>query len=131
MTRTIPTLPPHPSVRSRTDTIMRIVFRSLAVLEAFTWAGLLISMLIKYPLAGSPIGVSIFGWLHGLVWVLFVIIALTAGIWFRWSWWVTLIGVLVSILPFATIPFDIWMERTDRLNTRSARTRGPRARRAA
>lgn len=127
MTTTTQTSVPQP-VRSRTDTIMRIVFRSFAILEAFTWAGLLISMLIKYPLAGSPIGVSIFGWLHGLVWVLFVIIAITAGIWFRWAWWITLIGVLVSILPFATIPFDIWMERTGRLHTRAARGRGAQQR---
>lgn len=100
------------------DLIVRVVFRTLAIVEACTWAGLLISMLIKYPLAGSPVGVTVFGWLHGLAWVLFIVACLVAGGWFRWRWWITLTGIVCSVLPFLTVPFDIWMERTGRLDAR-------------
>ncbi|WP_353681687.1 DUF3817 domain-containing protein [Microbacterium sp. 69-7] len=71
--------------------------------------------MVKYPLQGSPHGVTVAGWVHGIAWIAFVIACLAAAIRFRWAWWVTLLGLVMSVLPFLTVPFDIWMERTRRL----------------
>jgi integral membrane protein len=100
---------------------MRNVFRTLAILEAFTWAGLLISMLIKYPFDGGGLGVTIFGWLHGTIWIAFLAVGLITGIWFRWRWWLFPVGFVSSVLPFTTVPFDVWMEKSGRLRARGVR----------
>ncbi|MFV0309073.1 MAG: DUF3817 domain-containing protein [Desertimonas sp.] len=99
--------------------MLRRVFRAAAVVEAFTWAGLLVSMLVKYPLAGSPIGVTVFGWLHGTMWVVFVIVCVTVGIWFQWEWWVVLLGLAASVVPLLTLVLDIWIERSGRVAVRN------------
>lgn len=99
---------------------IRLFFRTAAIAEAVSWAGMLTALMIKYPLQGSPIWVSIWGWVHGILWIVFVIACLAAAIRFRWSWWVALIGLAVSTLPFLTVPFDWWMERSGRLLDRGA-----------
>lgn len=101
---------------------IRLCFRSAAIAEAVSWVGMLTAMAIKYPLQGSPIWVSIWGWVHGILWIAFVLACLAAAFRFRWSWWVTLIGLATSTLPFLTVPFDRWMERSGRLGARPART---------
>ncbi len=85
---------------------------------------MLTALAIKYPLRGDPIWVIIFGWIHGVAWLGFVTATITAAILFRWPIWAPLLGVLLSVLPFLTIPFDIWMERTGRLGRRKARDSG-------
>ncbi len=100
---------------------IRMVFRATAFIEAFTWAGLLIAMIVKYALQGNPMGVTVFGWLHGTAWIAFIAAGITAAIRFRWPIQAVLLGVLSSLLPFMTIPFDIWMERTGRLSQQATR----------
>lgn len=107
---------------SDTDRLIRRAFRITAITEAFTWVGMLISLAVKYPLQGSPLGVTIFGWIHGIVWIAFVVACLTAAIWFKWSWWIPIIGLLVSTLPFLTVPFEMWMQRTGRIISRKSTT---------
>lgn len=97
---------------------IRTFFRAAAVIEAFTWAGLLIAMIIKYPLQGSPMGVTVFGWFHGAAWITFIIASIASSIRFRWPVWAFLLGLLMSVLPFLTVPYDIWMERSGRLGQR-------------
>lgn len=105
------------------DRIVRGVFRTAAFAEASTWLGLIVSMILKYPLAGSPLGVTVFGWLHGLIWIVFVTSVIAAAIWFRWAWWAPIVGVVISVVPFMTVPFDLWMERSGRLRSRSPHDR--------
>ncbi|MCQ9368338.1 DUF3817 domain-containing protein [Brevibacterium sp. 50QC2O2] len=96
----------------------RLLFRSAAIIEACTWVGMITALIVKYPLAGSPMGVTVFGWIHGIAWILFVLACLAAAVRFRWTWWALPLGLVMSVLPFLTVPFDIWMERTGRLSTR-------------
>lgn len=43
-------------------------FRTVALLEAVSWAGLLTGMFFKYvPDPGNEIGVKVFGWIHGII----------------------------------------------------------------
>jgi integral membrane protein len=92
------------------------MFRLIALLEAVSWVGLLIGMYFKY--LGSPrteIGVKVFGMIHGLIFIAFVVTALLVGLACRWSLGTWLLGLLGSIVPFCSVIFLIWADRTGRL----------------
>ncbi|MGE2692776.1 DUF3817 domain-containing protein [Mycolicibacterium pulveris] len=91
-------------------------FRFVALLEALSWAGLLIGMYFKY--LGTPrteIGVKVFGMAHGLIFVAFLAVGLLAGLVFQWSLGTWLLGLLSSILPMCSVIFLIWADRTGRI----------------
>lgn len=97
-------------------------FRFVAILEAFTWAGLLIGMAFKYiPENGNEIGVKIFGPFHGAVFVLFVLISLLTARALKWNLVTAGLALISSIPPFATILFEWWAVRTGKLGELSAR----------
>jgi len=92
-----------------------MVFRAVAVIEALTWAGLLVGMAFKYLVNGVETGVHIFGPLHGGAFIGYVVMTLVAGRIFGWSRATLLIGLAASIPPLATWPFEAWAERSGRL----------------
>lgn len=83
------------------------LFRVAAVAEACSWAGLLTGMFVKYGPVGNEIGVKIFGPIHGGLFLLYVVSVLLVRGSLGWSVKRTLVGLLASIPPFATI----WFER--------------------
>ncbi|RIK06853.1 MAG: hypothetical protein DCC47_17165 [Acidobacteria bacterium] len=88
-------------------------FRFVAILEAFTWAGLLVGMAFKY----------IFGPLHGGVFVAFVLVALLTARALKWNLVTTGLALISSIPPFGTIVFEWWAARTGRLAELSTQAR--------
>jgi integral membrane protein len=90
-------------------------FAVIALLEAFTWAGLLIGMFLKHVTGTTEAGVWLFGRLHGGVFLVYVLATLVAAVGLRWRWWVALIALLASIPPLVTVPLEIWLRRTGRL----------------
>lgn len=106
---------PAPAAR-----VIRLLFRSFAIVEAFTWVAMLTAMLFKYVINGYAFGVTVAGWAHGTVWIGFVLSCLLAAVYFRWPVWVAAVGVVTSMLPFLTVPFEFWMERSGRLRGRQS-----------
>jgi integral membrane protein len=95
-------------------------FRFIAFAEAVSWVGLLVGMYFKY--LGSPrteIGVKVFGMVHGLVFIAFVVIGLLVGMAFKWAVSTWLLALLASIVPLASVIFLIWADRTGRLDART------------
>ncbi|AXB43738.1 DUF3817 domain-containing protein [Amycolatopsis albispora] len=90
-------------------------FRLLALAEAVSWAGLLIGMLFKYVVVGNEIGVKIFGPIHGVIFVGYVIVALLVRESLRWDARTTVLALVASIPPFGTVLFERWDARTGRL----------------
>ncbi|RZQ64480.1 DUF3817 domain-containing protein [Amycolatopsis suaedae] len=90
-------------------------FRLLALAEAVSWAGLLIGMFFKYVVIGNEIGVKIFGPIHGVVFVAYVIAALLVRASLRWDARTTVLALVASIPPFGTVLFERWATRTGRL----------------
>lgn len=84
-------------------------FRICAILEAVSWAGLLIGMLFKYCIIGNPIGVQIMGPIHGLLFVLYVIFTFQAMAELKQSKGVLVLGLLAGIPPFTTLWFEWWV----------------------
>lgn len=101
-------------------------FKIIAFAEAVSWVGLLVGMYFKY--LGTPrteIGVKVFGMVHGLVFVAFVITAVLVGIAVKWAASSWLLALLGSIVPLGSVIFLIWAERTGRLGDDSAVATAP------
>jgi integral membrane protein len=82
-------------------------FRIVAVAEAFSWVGLLIGMYLKYVPETTELGVKIFGPIHGGIFVAYVLVALLAARALRWPAGTTLLALVASVPPLASI----WFER--------------------
>ncbi len=93
----------------------RLFYRTLAIAEAITWTGLIAAMILKYGFDSDGL-LPIAGGLHGLVFLTYAFTAVLVGVNQRWSIPLIVLGVVTAIVPYATIPFDIWADRTGRLN---------------
>ncbi|RSM69275.1 hypothetical protein DL991_39665 [Amycolatopsis sp. WAC 01375] len=90
-------------------------FAAVAFVEAATWAGLLAGMFLKYVTETTELGVRIFGMMHGIAFIAYVIVTIAAAVTLRWSRRVTIMAVLAAIPPLVTLPLEIWLRRTGRL----------------
>ncbi|WP_308282603.1 DUF3817 domain-containing protein [Pseudonocardia nigra] len=86
------------------------VFRAIAIAEACSWVGLLIGMFFKYVVVLDDIGVNVFGPTHGALFVAYVVITLLVARQYRWSVSATVLALVASIPPLATL----WFERRAR-----------------
>jgi integral membrane protein len=93
-------------------------FRAVAVAEAISWAGLLIGMFFKYVL-GNAIGVHIFGSVHGVVFIAYVVLSLLARKALNWDNRTAVWALIASLPPFGSVVFERWATRTGRLAQRA------------
>jgi integral membrane protein len=94
----------------------RTLFRTVAVAEAVSWAGLLVGMLLKHVLDVTEVGVQVFGPIHGAVFVAYLVSVLLVRRPLRWSLPTVLLAGAASVPPFATLAFEIWADRRGRLH---------------
>lgn len=87
------------------------LFRAAALLEAVSWAGLLTGMFFKYVVVQNEIGVKIFGPIHGGLFILYVLAVLLVRERLVWTGRVTLLALVASVPPFATLVFERWVTR--------------------
>ena len=87
------------------------LFRILAVAEAITWLLLLGGMYEKYVRHGTPLGSTLFGYVHGLTMVFYVMACGVIRPDMRWSGRETLTAIALSVPPFTTLPFERWAMR--------------------
>lgn len=87
----------------------RALFRTFAIAEMFTWAGLITAIILR-TLDITNI-VPIAGGIHGFVFLSYS--ASTVFVWVNQKWpaKIGVMGVLLAIVPFATVPFEVWVDR--------------------
>jgi integral membrane protein len=90
-------------------------FRLAAIAEACSWAGLLVGMFFKYVVVHDDIGVTVFGPIHGALFVAYVVVSLVVFRPLRWDARTLVLALLASIPPLCTLWFERWAERTARL----------------
>ena len=90
------------------------LFRTLAIAEAVSWT-ILIAALIIRAVAGLDIAVSIGGAIHGFVFLSYGATAILVALNQRWRVWPTVVAVVSAVIPYATIPTEMWLHRTGRL----------------
>ncbi|PTX60810.1 integral membrane protein [Melghirimyces profundicolus] len=86
-------------------------FRLISLAEGASFLLLLgIAMPLKY-LAGMPMAVTVTGWIHGILFVLYF--AALVHVWWvhRWSFGRLLGAAVASVLPFGTFVFDARLRR--------------------
>jgi integral membrane protein len=93
----------------------RLLFRTVAVLEACSWVGLLIGMYLKRVAETTDVGVQVMGPIHGVAFILYVGVTLVVSREAGWSKGRVVLGLVSSIPPLMTVWFDRWAERRDLL----------------
>lgn len=99
---------------NRTEARTRLIFRVVAIAEAFSWLGLLIGMFVRGVLDNPDLGptlVSIFGAIHGGIFIAYVVVTFWTARVFRWKATTLVLGLLSSIPPFFTVLFEVWVDR--------------------
>ena len=90
------------------------LFRALAFAEAVTWTILIVAMILKYA-AGVDAAVLVGGSIHGVVFLAYAFAAVLVGVNQRWHPGLIAFAVLTAIVPYATVPFELWLVRRGRL----------------
>lgn len=90
------------------------LFRVLAIAEAITWT-LLISALIARAVGQPAVLVTVAGGIHGFVFLAYGATAVLLAFHQRWHAGVAALAIASAIVPYATIPVEIWLHRSGRL----------------
>ncbi|KZE92760.1 hypothetical protein AVP42_02227 [Agromyces sp. NDB4Y10] len=90
------------------------LFRLLAFAEAITWTMLITGLIMRATL-GLDWAVLVGGSIHGFVFLAYAFTAVLVGVNQRWPLGLMALGVVSAIVPYATIPFERWVLRHDRL----------------
>lgn len=85
-------------------------FKLVAILEATTFLLLLVSSVLKRT-ADFPIGVTILGPIHGILFIAYVIMVLDLRSTFEWSGKTTFWILVGAVLPFGGYIVDWWLNR--------------------
>lgn len=74
---------------------------------------LLIAMPLKY-FFGIPIAVKVVGWMHGVLFILYILVVLLAIKAMDWSFFGVIIALAASLIPFGTFVLDkSWKRREE------------------
>lgn len=106
------------------------LLRTLAIAEAISWT-ILIAALILRATAGWDLAVTVGGAIHGFVFLSYGATAILVALNQRWGVGPTVVAVVSAVIPYATIPTEIWLYRRGRLagEWRLDQTDDPRDRR--
>ena len=92
----------------------RVLFRSFATAEAITWAGLIAALVLRGT-GVTDAAVPIAGGIHGFVFLSYCVVTVFMWVNQRWGAGTGILGLLLSIVPFATVPFEIVLDRKGKL----------------
>ena len=86
-------------------------FRIIALLEGASFLLLLgIAMPLKY-LADMPLAVKYTGWVHGLLFIFYVLLLIQVKIEHEWSFKKAGLAFIAALLPFGTFVFDKTLQK--------------------
>lgn len=94
------------------------VFVWAAVAEAITWVALLVGMFFKYVTETTDVLVSIFGAVHGGVFILYCVVAVLAAFRLKWPLWAVAVALIAAVPPLMTIPAEKLIRRKRLLSQR-------------
>ncbi|HTE24889.1 DUF3817 domain-containing protein [Flavitalea sp.] len=90
--------------------ILRLL-RKIGFAEGLSWLLLLgIAMPLKY-IAGQPLPVRIVGWIHGLLFIAYILQLYRVQSAYRWPLKKIIFGCLAAFLPFGTWMFDAQLKK--------------------
>jgi integral membrane protein len=90
------------------------LFRTLAIAEAISWT-LLIGGLILRATADLAVAVTVGGGIHGFVFLAYGATAILVAKNQRWGAGPAIVAIGSAVIPYATIPTEVWLHRSGRL----------------
>lgn len=87
------------------------LFRFFALSEGVTWALLLSGLVLRATIGSPPILVTVVGGIHGAVFLGYGVTAALIGVNNRWGLGRTVLGIVLAIVPFATVPFESYVSK--------------------
>lgn len=87
----------------------RKLFSIFAAAEMITWAGLIAAIICRA--TGVADFVSIAGGLHGFIFLSYVTVTIFVWVNQQWKAPVGVAGILLAAVPFATVPFEIFLKK--------------------
>ncbi len=94
----------------------RTAFRTVATAEAITWFLLIVGMVLKYGTRTTELGVRVFGMVHGVVFIAYVLVTIAVAVDRRWPVGRLALGLFSAIPPFMTLWFERHAERVGDLD---------------
>ncbi len=92
------------------------LFRLFALAEAVTWTLLIGGLILRATVGVPSMAFAIVGGLHGAVFLAYGVIASLTGVNQRWGLGRTVLAVALAIVPYATIPFELAVQRSGKLD---------------
>lgn len=89
----------------------RSLYRTFATAEMVTWALLILGMIAKYVLNMGDLPVRIGGSIHGFVFLAYCVSTVLVWTDQRWPAAKGILGLVLAIVPFATLPFEKHVEK--------------------
>ena len=91
------------------------LFRLFALAEAVTWTLLIGGLILRATVGVPSVAFTVVGGLHGAVFLTYAVIASITGVNQRWGFGRTVLGVVLAIVPYATIPFELSVQHSGKL----------------
>ncbi|WBU37372.1 DUF3817 domain-containing protein [Homoserinibacter sp. YIM 151385] len=91
------------------------LFRLVAIAEAVTWTLLIAGLAIRAVEPELRVAVTVGGGIHGFVFLAYAATAVVTALNQRWSLGTAVLAVGSAVIPYATIPVDVWLHRSGRL----------------
>jgi integral membrane protein len=89
----------------------RRLYRVLAVAEAVTWTLLISGMILKYGFGVVPEAATVAGFMHGTIFIAYGAASILVAMNQRWGVKLTVLAVISAVVPYATIPFEMSVDR--------------------
>ena len=95
------------------------LFKFTAITEAFGWALLLYGIAAdQFHLVAGSFALPIGGSIHGMFFIAYLLIVVTAYSSLGWPRWKALVALLMSIIPFGTLAFEMREAHIRRLRSK-------------
>lgn len=101
-------------MRTNSPLTPRLLFRIFATAEMITWAGLITALILRS--ADVTNIVPIAGGIHGFVFLSYATVTVFTWINQKWKPGIGLLGLLLAVVPFATAPFELYLDKHRLLN---------------
>lgn len=88
----------------------RILFRLFAFTEVVTWAGLITALILRATNV-TDAAVSVTGAIHGFIFLCYSVVTVFVWVNQRWRFTTGALGLLAAIIPFATLPFELVVDK--------------------
>ncbi|MBD3752917.1 MAG: DUF3817 domain-containing protein [Micrococcales bacterium] len=87
------------------------LFRTLAILEAISWTLLIAALIARAVNPELALAVTFGGGVHGFIFLSYGATVILVALNNRWRAWPTVVGLVSAVVPYATIPTEIWLHR--------------------